>query len=89
MTWGGVQGFQTPINQSNFVVPGFGPAAGNMHTERKLTYVEVVLSGHMVPQFSPWASGFRSFLSQEANEYLQSALQIMQYLLGQRASLSG
>jgi carboxypeptidase D len=62
MTWGGVQGFQTAINQSNFVVPGFGPAAGNMHTERKLTYVEVVLSGHMVPQFSPWESGF-TFIS--------------------------
>jgi carboxypeptidase D len=56
MTWGGAQGFHTPIESSNFVVNGFGPAAGNMHTERGLTYVEVVLSGHMVPQFSPWSA---------------------------------
>jgi hypothetical protein len=27
---------------------------GNVHAERGLAYYEVVLSGHMIPQFSPW-----------------------------------
>jgi carboxypeptidase D len=52
MTQGRAQGLWRPIKSSNFIVDGFGPAAGNMHAERGLTYVEVVLSGHMVPQFS-------------------------------------
>ncbi|KAG8785239.1 hypothetical protein FRC15_001736 [Serendipita sp. 397] len=67
MTWGGQQGFQKPLKQDSFLIDGFG-AYGNMQTERKLTYYEVVLSGHMVPQFAPWAGiqsmqylmGFRS-----------------------------
>ncbi|KAF9449019.1 alpha/beta-hydrolase [Macrolepiota fuliginosa MF-IS2] len=67
MTWGGLQGFQTPIANDSFIVDGVG-ALGNTHTERGLTYFEVQLSGHMVPQFSPRAAfqtmeylmGFRS-----------------------------
>ncbi|KAF9530918.1 alpha/beta-hydrolase [Crepidotus variabilis] len=52
MTWGGQQGFQTPIKNDSFLVDGVG-AMGTAHVERKLAYVEVVQSGHMVPQFSP------------------------------------
>jgi len=67
MTWGGKQGFQTPILNDSFIVDGVG-ALGTTHTERGLTYFEVELSGHMVPQFSPKAAfqimsflmGFRS-----------------------------
>ncbi|KAG8806089.1 hypothetical protein FRC17_005184 [Serendipita sp. 399] len=58
MTWGGHQGFQKPLKQDSFLVDGFG-ATGSVQSERKLTYYEVVLSGHMVPQFSPW-SGIQS-----------------------------
>ncbi|KIM42681.1 hypothetical protein M413DRAFT_444355 [Hebeloma cylindrosporum] len=68
MTWGGKQGFQTPIATDSFLVDGVG-ALGTSHTERGLTYVEVELSGHMVPQFSPVA-----------------AFQLMQYLMGFRAT---
>jgi carboxypeptidase D len=46
MTWGGMQGFQTPIAQESFIVDGVG-ALGNLHFERGLTYVEVELAGHM------------------------------------------
>ncbi|TFK75469.1 alpha/beta-hydrolase [Pluteus cervinus] len=55
MTWGGAQGFQTPIESENFIVKNMG-VYGNTHTERKLTYVEFYFSGHMTPQFVPWAS---------------------------------
>jgi hypothetical protein len=58
MTWSGAQGFRTPIKEYNFIVdsmPGGAPM-GNVHSERGLTYYEVALSGHMVPQFSPWVS---------------------------------
>ena len=49
MTWGGQQGFQKPIAVDSFLVDGVG-AMGTSHLERKLAYVEVVLSGHtMVP----------------------------------------
>ncbi|KAF8638469.1 hypothetical protein AX17_002180 [Amanita inopinata Kibby_2008] len=67
MTWNYMQGFQTPIADDGFIVDGIG-AMGNTHTERGLTYYEVQLSGHMIPQFSPRAAfqgvqylmGFRS-----------------------------
>ncbi|KAF9049928.1 indole-3-glycerol phosphate synthase-domain-containing protein [Panaeolus papilionaceus] len=36
MTWGGAQGFQTPIKEESFTVKNMG-VYGNMHTERKLT----------------------------------------------------
>lgn len=55
MTFGGLQGFQTPIQPESFSISGFG-AIGTAHTERKLTYVEVNLAGHMMPQFSPWSA---------------------------------
>lgn len=55
MTWNGAQGFQAPIANESLVVEGMG-ALGNAHFERGLTYVEVDLSGHMVPQFSPVAA---------------------------------
>jgi len=55
MTWNGLQGFQTPIANDSFLVDNVG-ALGTSHTERGLTYYEVELSGHMVPQFSPVAA---------------------------------
>ncbi|KAF9050779.1 alpha/beta-hydrolase [Hymenopellis radicata] len=55
MTWAGLQGFQTPIETDSFIVDGVG-ALGNTHSERGLTYVEVALSGHMIPQYSPVAA---------------------------------
>jgi carboxypeptidase C (cathepsin A) len=57
MTWAGKQGFQKRIAEDSFLVDGVG-AMGTSHVERKLAYVEVVLSGHMVPQFSPVVSNF-------------------------------
>lgn len=36
MTWGGNQGFQTPIQDETFHVKDFG-VYGNTHSERKLT----------------------------------------------------
>ena len=45
-TGNGLQGFQNPILTDSFVVDGMG-ALGQTQTERKLTYVEVALSGHM------------------------------------------
>ncbi|CDO76353.1 hypothetical protein BN946_scf185011.g17 [Trametes cinnabarina] len=55
MTWNGLQGFQKPIKEDSFIVDGMG-ALGNVHSERGLTYYEVALSGHEVPQFSPKAA---------------------------------
>ena len=43
MTWNGLQGFQTPIEDENFIVENMG-AFGNMHTERGLT-CKSLLSG--------------------------------------------
>ncbi|KAJ7667096.1 alpha/beta-hydrolase [Mycena rosella] len=51
----GLQGFQTPIANDSFLVDGMG-ALGTAHTERGLTFLEVALSGHMTPQFSPLAA---------------------------------
>ncbi|KAG1845213.1 Alpha/Beta hydrolase protein [Suillus tomentosus] len=42
----------TPIANDSFIVDGVG-AYGTMHSERGLTYYEVALSGHMIPQFAP------------------------------------
>lgn len=65
MTWNGKQGFQT-APKSDFFVPyhnelnlGSTAGAGTMgvtHTERGLTWVEVFMSGHMVPQYQPSAA---------------------------------
>ncbi|KAL5520959.1 hypothetical protein ACEPAF_2962 [Sanghuangporus sanghuang] len=55
MTWNGAQGFQTPIEPQSFTVENFG-TFGSEHTERGLTYVEFEFSGHMTPQFVPWAA---------------------------------
>ncbi|KAK7045654.1 hypothetical protein VNI00_007487 [Paramarasmius palmivorus] len=55
MTWNGAQGFQTPIEPESFTVQNFG-VFGSQHTERNLTYVEFSFSGHMTPQFVPWAA---------------------------------
>ena len=46
MTWNDKQGFQQPIADDSLIVDGMG-AMGTAHTERGLTYIEVVLSGHM------------------------------------------
>ncbi|KAF9652110.1 alpha/beta-hydrolase [Thelephora ganbajun] len=55
MTWGGKQGFQQAPKLDSFIVDGMG-AMGTVQNERKLGYYEVVLSGHMVPQFAPPAA---------------------------------
>lgn len=55
MTWNGLQGFQTPIEPDTFIVDNMGNF-GNLHQERGLTYVEFSYSGHMTPQFVPWAA---------------------------------
>jgi len=52
----GKQGFQTPIAKDSFIVDAIGGALGTTHTERGLTYYEIELSGHMLPQFSPLVS---------------------------------
>ncbi|KAF2022386.1 carboxypeptidase cpdS precursor [Aaosphaeria arxii CBS 175.79] len=67
MTWGGQQGFQC-APEEEFYVPyheevslGSISASGIMglvHTERKLTFVDQRMSGHMVPQYQP-SSGYR------------------------------
>ncbi|KAF8335498.1 alpha/beta-hydrolase [Cantharellus anzutake] len=51
---GGLKGFRTPIVKESFVIDGFG-AIGNLHQER-MTYVEVNLAGHMMPEYAPWAA---------------------------------
>ncbi|PLW24784.1 hypothetical protein PCANC_27233 [Puccinia coronata f. sp. avenae] len=52
MTWGGKQGFQTPID-TKFMVNG--KLQGKYHTERGLTFVEVSGAGHMIPHDQPEA----------------------------------
>lgn len=59
MTWGGAQGFQTPIAPDSFLIDGFG-ASGISHQERGLAYYEVVLSGHMLPGYAPWVRDLQS-----------------------------
>ncbi|KAI9466665.1 alpha/beta-hydrolase [Lactarius psammicola] len=51
----GMQGFQKPLVDDSFIVDGVG-ALGKMQSERGLTYIEISLTGHMVPQYSPVAS---------------------------------
>lgn len=65
MTWNGLQGFQQKPSDEFFVpyhddqslstLAGAG-VFGTTHTERGLTWVEVSLSGHMVPQYAPSAA---------------------------------
>jgi len=65
MTWNGKQGFQKEP-KADFYVPyhrelaaGSIAGSGNLgvtHTERGLTWVEVFMSGHMVPQYQPSAA---------------------------------
>ena len=52
---GGKGGFQRAPKPDSFIVDGIG-AVGTVQNERKLAYYEVVLSGHMVPEFAPWVS---------------------------------
>lgn len=55
MTWGEKQGFQKAPVPDSFIVDTMG-AMGTVQVERKLAYFEVVLSGHMLPQFAPKAA---------------------------------
>ena len=65
MTWNGAQGFSSKPSDEFFVpyhtqdnpssLAGAG-VFGTTHTERGLTFVEVSLSGHMIPQYAPSAS---------------------------------
>ncbi len=65
MTWNGAQGFQHKPEDEFFVpyhedfslstVTGAG-VFGTTHTERGLTWVEVHLAGHMIPQYAPSAA---------------------------------
>lgn len=62
MTWGGKQGFQKQpegdlfvpyhVEASQSTLAGSG-IMGVTHTERKLTWTEIFLSGHMTPQYQP------------------------------------
>ncbi|KAF7114711.1 hypothetical protein CNMCM5793_009662 [Aspergillus hiratsukae] len=61
MTWGGAQGFQAPPDGDFYVPPDETLSAGSgimgkTRTERGLTFVEVKLCGHMVPQYQPSAA---------------------------------
>ena len=65
MTWNGLQGFQHKPSDEFFVPYHDDPSPstlagagvfGTTHTERGLTWVEVSLSGHMVPQYAPSAA---------------------------------
>lgn len=65
MTFNGAQGFQSPPTD-DFFVPHHEEASlstlagegvfGKTHTERGLTWVEINLAGHMVPQYAPTAA---------------------------------
>ncbi|KAI9719041.1 MAG: hypothetical protein M1812_003671 [Candelaria pacifica] len=65
MTWNGAQGFTSApsdeffvpyhYESSNSTLAGSG-VFGTTHTERGLTWVEVALSGHMIPQYAPSAA---------------------------------
>ncbi|KAA1473927.1 alpha/beta-hydrolase [Dentipellis sp. KUC8613] len=55
MTWNGKQGFQSALQTDSFVIDGVG-AAGNVQSERGLTYYEAKITGHMIPQFNPKAA---------------------------------
>lgn len=68
MTWHGLRGFQSAPTEEFYVpyhtlqdpmtLAGAG-IFGTTHTERGLTWVEVSLSGHMVPQYAP-SAGYRT-----------------------------
>jgi carboxypeptidase D len=47
MTWGGAQGFHTPIESENFIVKDMG-VYGNMHTERKLTCAYLLIQSQLL-----------------------------------------
>ncbi|CAH7672996.1 Alpha/Beta hydrolase protein [Phakopsora pachyrhizi] len=77
MTWGGTQGFQSPINLP-FFVPGQGTLGKYVsvflnlwNTERNLSFVELEGSGESVPESEPKAS-----------------LMIFKYLIGDFNSIS-
>lgn len=65
MTFNGAQGFQFPPTEDFFVpyhddpnpstLAGAG-VFGRTHAERGLTWVEINLAGHMVPQYAPSAA---------------------------------
>lgn len=83
MTWGGAQGFQTPIAPDSFTIGGFGVSDVG-HQERGLAYYEAVPSGHVLPRRAPWVRGLQSrnsltFLSGRNSKY--------QYLMGERNDL--
>jgi carboxypeptidase D len=65
MTWNGAKGFTSEPSDQFYVPPSTGlnvynqagsGVFGTTHTERGLTYVEVDLAGHMIPQFAPAAA---------------------------------
>ncbi|KAF8257528.1 alpha/beta-hydrolase [Lactarius quietus] len=55
MTWCGEQGFQSAPIPDSFIVDGVG-AFGTVQSERGLTFYEVEITGHMIPQFNPPAA---------------------------------
>ncbi|KAJ7661534.1 alpha/beta-hydrolase [Mycena polygramma] len=83
MTWNGMQGFQTPIANDSLLVDGVG-SLGTAHTERGLSFLEVELSGHMVPQYSPLVRLFFLARYSLADCDLKAAFQIMSFLMGFR-----
>lgn len=56
MTWAGQQGFSERPSRKFNVPHDMQGELGVWHEERGLTYVEVRLAGHMVPQYQPGAA---------------------------------
>ena len=88
LSGGGKQGFQQAPKLDSFVVEGVG-AKGTVQNERKLGYIEVALSGHMVPQFVPRvrfleACFFQRLRGTNRAPFHQAAFQSMQWLFGIR-----
>ncbi|KAH9046623.1 Alpha/Beta hydrolase protein [Lactarius hengduanensis] len=52
---GGKQGFQSAPKPDSFIVDGVG-AFGTVQSERGLTFYELAITGHMIPQFNPSAA---------------------------------
>jgi len=55
MTWNHDQGFRHAPRQGSFILDGVG-SFGTVQSERGLTFYELPITGHMIPQFNPPAA---------------------------------
>jgi carboxypeptidase D len=99
MTWGGKQGFQQKPSDDFFVparteIGNFGSLGGSgimgiTHTERKFTWVETFLSGHMVSSNAEIQQPARFNSSNQGPQYQPSAtFRQLEYLLGRVDNLT-